>query len=69
MGYKLAAQIAGAKLVVLPDCMHAIALERPDDCARLIRDFQKTVLATRFQVAQPSTEEQTMDDSLAFKGF
>ena len=47
MGYKLAAEIPGAKLVVLIDCMHSIELERPDDCVRLIRDFHKVVLATR----------------------
>jgi pimeloyl-ACP methyl ester carboxylesterase len=45
MGHKLAGQIAGAKLVVLPDCMHAIALECPDACARLIRDFHASVRA------------------------
>ena len=32
-------QIAGARLVVLPDCMHSIQTERPQDCARLIREF------------------------------
>jgi len=47
MGHKLADQIAGAKLVVLPDCMHALALECPDKCAQLIRDFHARVLAAR----------------------
>ena len=40
MGYKLKDQIAGARLVVLPDCMHSIQTERPQDCVRLIREFQ-----------------------------
>lgn len=42
IGHKLADQIPGAKLVVLPDCMHSIELECPDVCARLIRDFYMT---------------------------
>jgi pimeloyl-ACP methyl ester carboxylesterase len=65
MGYKLAAQIAGAKLVVLHDCMHSIELERPDDCVRLIRDFQATVQVARRQTAPLPAETKTADDFFA----
>ena len=39
MGYKLKDQIAGARLIVLPDCMHSIQTERPQECVRIIREF------------------------------
>jgi pimeloyl-ACP methyl ester carboxylesterase len=64
MGYKLAAQIAGAKLVVLHDCMHSIELERPDDCVRLIRDFQATM-----QAAAPPAKTKIADDFFAQVDF
>src|ERR1044071_6122312 len=57
MGYKLKDQIAGAKLIVLPDTMHSIQTERPKDCAQIIREFgagllpSQSILATRSATA------------------
>ena len=47
MGYKLKDQIAGARLIVLPNTMHSIQMERPKDCVRIIREFAAGPLATR----------------------
>ena len=64
MGHKLAGQIAGAKLVVLPDCMHAIALECPDACARLIRDFHASVrTACKREMPLPANSQIANDAS------
>jgi len=39
MSYKLSAQIRGATLRVLPDCMHSPHLEHPQQCADALADF------------------------------
>ena len=39
MGYKLKDQIPDARLVVVPDAMHLLALEKPRTCAALLREF------------------------------
>jgi len=41
MGYKLAAEIPGAKLHIIPSCMHSAPLERPRETAEIIREFSK----------------------------
>jgi pimeloyl-ACP methyl ester carboxylesterase len=70
MGYKLAAEIAGAKLVVLPDCMHAIALECPDACARLIRDFHASVrTACKREMPLPANSQIANDASSTTSTF
>jgi pimeloyl-ACP methyl ester carboxylesterase len=57
MSYKLAAQIPGATLTVIPDCMHSPHLEQPQTCARLIRDFVKRT--DRPPVPPPTTTTTT----------
>ena len=70
MGHKLADQIAGAKLVVLPDCMHAIALECPDACARLIRDFHASVrTACKREMPLPANSQIANDASSTTSTF
>ena len=39
----LAADIRGARKVVLPDAAHMLALERPDELGRLVGDFLSNV--------------------------
>lgn len=39
MGYKLAAQLPHAKLVIVPETMHSLHLERPQKAVSLIRGF------------------------------
>jgi pimeloyl-ACP methyl ester carboxylesterase len=39
MGYKLAAQLPRAKLVIVPETMHSLHLERPQKAVSLIRGF------------------------------
>jgi hypothetical protein len=39
MGYKLAAQLPDARLVVLPRSTHLLPSERPTQCSALIRGF------------------------------
>ncbi len=41
MGYKLAAEIPGAQLLVIPSCMHSSPLERPRETAEIIREFSR----------------------------
>ncbi len=43
MGYKLEKQLPNARLVVIPDCDHAPNLERPAECARLIRVCEQEI--------------------------
>ena len=39
MGYKVAAEVPDAKLRIVPGAMHSLPTERPELCARLIREF------------------------------
>ena len=52
MSYKLAAQIPGATLQVIPNCMHSPHLEHPETCARIIREFLTRI--EREPVTRPS---------------
>lgn len=45
LGYMLEHQLPNARLTVIPDCKHAPNLERPAECARLIRDADRQVAA------------------------
>jgi hypothetical protein len=63
IGYKLAAQIAGSKLVVLTNCMHSVELECPDACARLIRDFHASVRAACKREMPPPAKSQIANDA------
>jgi pimeloyl-ACP methyl ester carboxylesterase len=39
MGYKLAAEVPGARLRIVPGAMHSLPLEQPTLCATVVRDF------------------------------
>jgi pimeloyl-ACP methyl ester carboxylesterase len=39
MGYKVAAEVPNARLRIVPGAMHSLPTERPELCARLIRNF------------------------------
>ena len=50
-GYKLAALLPRATLVVAPDCMHSVHLEQPSRCAALVRDFARDPAGFRARAA------------------
>ena len=52
MSYKLAAQIRGATLQVIPNCLHSPHLEYPETCAQIIRDFLTRI--ERLSATRPS---------------
>ena len=47
MGYMLEKQLPNASLTILPDCRHAPNIERPAECAALIRQAHKEIAAQR----------------------
>jgi len=65
MGHKLVHQIPRAELVVLPDCMHAIELECPAFCNRLIREFHASVHPAHSPEASRDNSEIPADESFA----
>jgi pimeloyl-ACP methyl ester carboxylesterase len=66
MGYKLKDQIPDARLVVVPETMHLLSLERPRVCAALIQDFVSHVqngglaAAHTVQTLEPEAYEQEL---------
>lgn len=47
VGYMLEKRLPNARLTVIPDCKHAPDLERPAECARLIRLAQREIASER----------------------
>jgi 2-hydroxy-6-oxonona-2,4-dienedioate hydrolase len=57
MSYKLSAQIRGASLRVLPDCMHSPHLEHPQQCADALAEFVRH-LAVTTRPSHPATRSE-----------
>ncbi len=63
LGYKLKDQLPEARLVVVPEAMHLLALEKPRTCALLVRDFVdhlhngELAAAHSVQTLDPGVEE------------
>lgn len=55
MGYKMKDQLPDARLVVVPQSMHLLPLERPGVCAELIRNFDRQLLDGALPVARSVT--------------
>jgi hypothetical protein len=67
MGYMLEKQLPNARLTVLPDCRHAPNIERPAECAKLIRVAEREIAAQRAKSSardhaaiQKSSDETTL---------
>jgi pimeloyl-ACP methyl ester carboxylesterase len=52
MGYKIKDQLPDARMVVLPRSMHLLPMERPAECAGLIRDFDARLHAGSLAAAR-----------------
>ncbi len=66
MGYKIMHDLPNARLVVIPDSMHLLPLERPRICADLVRKFHSQLrngglaAACSVQTVDPVTYEQNL---------
>ncbi len=57
MGYKLAAQLPGARLLTIPDGMHSFPTEQPELAAAIVREFLAG--RTMGRTVAPAEETQT----------
>ncbi len=60
MGYKLKDQLPYAHLVLLPHSKHMLPLERPADCAQLIRDFEQQLADAKLPIAHSVVQVPTV---------